>query len=55
MAITFSCMRYIHTDFGFEIRFQLFANSSDTPVHKEQKSITTATNLGIKIAINAFL
>jgi len=51
----FSCTRHINAEVGFEIGFQLSANSSMTPVHKGQRGLTMATNSGTKIAINAFL
>jgi len=48
-------MRHISAEFGFEIRFQLSANSSVTLPYKGQRGITMATNVGTKIATNAFL
>jgi len=49
----FSCKRYIHAEFGFEIGFVLSGNSPDSTVHKGQRGVTMATNFGTKIATNA--
>jgi len=47
-------MQHIDAEFGFEIRFVLSGNSSDTPLHKRQRGVTMGTNFGTKIAINAY-
>ena len=47
-------MQHIHAEFGFEIKFVLSGNSSDSIVHNGQRGVTMATNFGTKIAINAY-
>jgi len=51
----FSCKRHIHVEFGFEIGFVVSENPSDLTVHKGQRGVTMATNLGTKIVINAYI
>jgi len=46
-------MRHVRAEFGFEIGFQLSANSSLTAaVHNRQTGVTMATSFGNKIATN---
>jgi len=52
---SFSCMRHIRAEFGYEIGFQLSANSSVTIPYTTKKGVTMATNFGTIIAIDAFL
>ena len=48
-------MQHIHAEFGFEIGFVPYGNSSMTlPYTKEQRGVTMATNFGTKIAINVY-
>ena len=49
----FSCKRHIHAEFGFQIGLVPRKFICDTPVHKGQRGVTTATNFRTKIAINA--
>ena len=51
----FSRMQHIHAEFGFEIGYVPSGNSSVTLPYTGQRGITTATNFGTKIAINAFI
>jgi len=58
MAITSVVYATYQCRVWFWDRFQLSAISEficDTPVHKGRMGVTTATNFGTKIAINAFL
>ena len=50
----FSCKRQIYAEFGFEYGLCYQDFICDTPVHKEQRGVTMATNFGTKIAINAY-
>ena len=48
-------MQHIRAEFGFEIGFVLSRNASVILPYTRDKAVTTTTNFGSKIAINAFL
>jgi len=50
----FSCIRHMNA-WSCERVSVISEFICDTPVHKGQRGVTTATNFGTKIAINAFL